>query len=135
MDIYLFSTPFVTPKAAAYKQPSCLSSLHTLAHGRCTVRSHVLERILYFVIFPHVMLPSLLGGNVLDECLFSVLRHELLDIPWIPQLGSNTQVFTAPHQGVGLAALCRRGNTVRVEVLLFTSRYRHQATDSSVRAH
>jgi hypothetical protein len=67
------------------------------------------------------MLSPPLSRNMLHHQLAHVSLHEAANEPGIPELRSNSQVFAAAHQRVGLAALGRGGDAVRVEVLLFAA--------------
>lgn len=67
------------------------------------------------------MLSPPFGCDVLHHHLAHVSLHEATDESGIPELGGNSQVFAAAHERVGLAALGRGGDTVGVEVLLFTT--------------
>lgn len=65
---------------------------------------------------------------MLGEDLDGVLRLELADEAWVPELGCNTEVFAAAHEGVALDSLCRSRDTVRVKVLLLAAGNTNQAT-------
>jgi hypothetical protein len=67
------------------------------------------------------MLSPPLGCYVLDHHLAHVSLHEPANESRIPELRSNSQIFTAAHERVRLAALGRGGDAVRVEVLLFAA--------------
>ena len=99
---------------------SCSSS-SSLARRSSSRRSNILERILQLVVLAHVVLSPPLGCDVLHHHLAHVGLHEATDEPRIPELGGDSQVFAAAHEGVGLAALGRGGDAVGVEVLLFAA--------------
>lgn len=58
---------------------------------------------------------------MLDHRLPPIFRHKFLYIPWIPEFGRNAQILAAAHERVRLAAFGGGRDTVRVEVLLFSS--------------
>lgn len=60
---------------------------------------------------------------MLHNRLLACLPHEPADEARIPEFARDAQVLTAAHQGVGFASLRRGWDAVRVEVLLFASRY------------
>lgn len=59
--------------------------------------------------------------------LLCQLARKLADKARIPELRRNAQIFTAAHQGVGLAALGGGGDAVGVKVLLFAAGYGDEA--------
>ena len=57
----------------------------------------LLERVLNLIVFPKPDLLPLLRHYMLHESLPYMLRHELPDETWIPELTSYTKIFTAAH--------------------------------------
>ena len=92
------------------------------------LRAHLalLERVLDRIILPDDNLPLLLSRNMLDPHLLCEFTVELADKPRIPQFARDAQVFAAAHQGVRLAPLGRSRDAIRVEILLFSARYRYE---------
>jgi hypothetical protein len=84
---------------------------------------HFLVRISGAIVLPQHNLPLLLRARMLHPHLLRHLVREFANEPGIPELRCYAQVLAAAHQGVGLAALGRRGNAVRVEVLLLAASY------------
>jgi hypothetical protein len=84
-------------------------------------RSNILVRVLQLVVFAHEMLSPPLGRDVFHHQLTHVSLHEAANEPGIPEFRSNPQIFATAHQRVGLAALSRGGDAVRVKVLLFSA--------------
>ena len=58
---------------------------------------------------------------MLDPDRLGVRSHELAYETRVPQFRSDAQVFTAAHQGVGLAALGCSRDAIVVEIGLFTT--------------
>jgi len=76
------------------------------------------------------MLSSLLRNEMLHNRLLGIRLQKLPDKSRIPKLASHAQVFTAPHQRIRLAPLCRSRDSVRVKVLLFAPGNRDQSRQS-----
>lgn len=86
----------------------------------------LLERVPDSVILPDDDLPLLLSRLMLDPDLLCIFVIELANKPWIPQFARDAQIFTTSHKGVGFATLGCSGDTIRLEILLLTTRYRNQ---------
>lgn len=87
----------------------------------------LLEWILDGIVLADDNLLLFLGRHMLDPHLPGHLPIEGADEAWVPQLRRDAQVLAAPHQRVALAALGRRRDAVRVEVLLFAARNRYES--------
>ena len=85
------------------------------------------KRVFGTIVFPQHNLPLLLGARMLHPHLLRHLGRKLADEARVPELRSDTQVFTASHQGVGFAAFGCGGDAVRVEVLLLAAGYGDEA--------
>lgn len=90
-------------------------------HSRAKLQFDFFVWVSGAVVLSQHYLPLLLGAHMLHPYFLCHLVRELPDEAWVPEFRSNTQVFTASHQGVGFAAFGRSGNTVRVEVLLLAT--------------
>lgn len=66
---------------------------------------------------------------MLHKHVFCVFLEEFPDVSWIPQLAGHTQVFTAAHQRVRLAAFGGGGNGFRAEVSLLATGDGHKSND------
>lgn len=58
---------------------------------------------------------------MLHKHLARVLRLELPDPAWVPQLARNAQILAAAHQRVGATSLRCGGDAVGGKVVLFTA--------------
>jgi hypothetical protein len=85
-----------------------------------------LPRIRHILVLPNPNLALPLIHHVLHKHFFGMRRLELADPARIPQLARNAQVLAAAHQRVRLAALGRRRDAVRVEVVLLAAGDRDQ---------
>lgn len=73
-----------------------------------------------------------LRRQMLSEHLDAILRLKLPYKPRIPKFARDTQVFTTPHERIGLASFCRCRNAGWVEVFLFATGDGDEATFSQV---
>ena len=97
-----------------------------LHHLQLSAHLALLERVLDRIILPDNNLPLLLSRNMLNPHLLREFSIELANETRIPQFAGDAQVLAAAHQGIGLAPLGRSRDAIRVEVLLFSARYRHK---------
>lgn len=58
---------------------------------------------------------------MLNEDLTHMLRLVLADPPRVPELARDAEILAAAHQGIGSTALCRGGNTIGREIVLFAA--------------
>ena len=113
-------------------QPSSIS-IHPLIPSQPLIRTEtlrLLKRMPYRIILPHPNLFLLLRHYMLHPNLLPVLRYEFPDIPRVPQLTGDAQVFTAAHQRVGFAALGRGGDGLRRKVVHLAARDGHESTNA-----
>lgn len=102
------------------------------AYNGAALHLRLLKGVFNDVIFPYHNLPLLLGSCMLDPHFLCLLDGEFADEARIPQLRCDAQVFAAPHEGIGFAALCRRRYSIGVEILLFATGYGNQPRESGV---
>ena len=124
-------------------QPTCTVlahiqrlSMHLLSipnykrHPKFYLRLNLFKWVFRGIILPKYHLPPLLGTSMLHPHLLRLLEQKLPCKPRVPKFRRNTEILAAAHQGVGLAALGSRRDSVRVEVLLFAASYRDQSVNS-----
>jgi|SRR2546423_2544865 len=84
------------------------------------------ERIWYNIALSYPNFRLLFAHDMLDENLARILRFELPNEAWVPELTGDPEVFAASHHRVGFTAFRSRRNSVWREVVLLAASDRYQ---------
>lgn len=83
--------------------------------------SRLFVGIRYRILLPQPVLRPLFGDLVFYERLFSIFGLPRLDKSRVPELGGDSQIFTAAYHSVGFAAFGSSWDTVLREIVLFAT--------------